>query len=145
MIKLISRRIKKYAMKLNPECIRDILLYLEEHLIITNELEMKSIPIQKIQQDLDHYLIGEIANTLLVLTEGNFILSSYKYASNNIYILHVYRITYSGYQLIETIRPKKVWDKVKSILLPIGSFSIDTILQIGTEIIKSISLGIIDR
>ncbi len=122
-------------MKLNYDCMRDVLLYLEEHLEITPELDIPSISIGKIQNNLE-YPIEEIANVAIILTEGGFIISSFKNTCH-IHVLLISRITYSGYQLIETIRPQTVWKKIKSTLMPIGSFSISLILQVGSEIITS--------
>lgn len=53
-------------MKLNPDCVRDILFFLEDHLSINSELEFSSIDIYELDQSLN-YSIGELSNTLLVL------------------------------------------------------------------------------
>ena len=55
--------------------------------------------------------------------------------------LDVYRITYDGYQFIETIRPEPVWAKVKSTGKHIGSFSIDVITRVATTVLTSMING----
>lgn len=55
--------------------------------------------------------------------------------------LDVYRITYDGYQFIETIRPEPVWEKVKSTGKHIGSFSIDVITRVATTVLTSMING----
>lgn len=117
-------------MKLRPECMRDILLYLEEHLTITSELEISEIDIFELMESLD-YPSGEIANTLLALDEAGFIDSDCCYASNCIDDLIISRITYSGYQFLETIRPETVWHKIQSALTTIGSASLPIIQELG--------------
>lgn len=125
-------------MKLNPNCIRDTLFYLEEHLTISDELEFQEIGIYSIQQDL-HYPIQELANTLIILHEAGFIEIVTNYSNDCISLLYVYRITYSGYQFIESIRPEPVWKKVLAAGKYIGSFSINVISQIAASTLVSMA------
>ena len=121
-------------MKLNPDCLRDILFYLEEHLDINSDLEILCVDIYAISNSLD-YPIGEIANTLLVLNDADFINCHYSDADDVIDDLDVYRITYDGYEFIEHIRPKPVWDKVKGVCTNIEVFSIDVISKVAVDVI----------
>lgn len=131
------KRKEGLSLKLNPECIRDILFYLEENLQITTDLELEEIDLYELNNHLD-YSIQELANTLLALSEADFIEIAADYGSNQITHLDVYRITYAGYQFIESIRPEPVWNKVKSIGKNIGSFSINSISQIAVEVISAL-------
>ncbi len=97
-------------MKFNPDCMRDILLYLEENLTLSPDLEIQFISVQDLSKNLP-YPIQEIANMVLVLDDAEFIDASRFDAGNQICELLVLRITYSGYQLIESIRPQPVWEK----------------------------------
>lgn len=127
-------------MKLNPDCIRKIMFYLEEHLVISEDLEFEEISIHDLKGKLN-YPIQELANTLIVLHEAGFIEIETDYGSNRIVLLDVKRITYDGYQFIETIRPEPVWKKVTSVGKHIGSFSIDVITQIATGVLTSMING----
>ena len=127
-------------MKLNPDCMRDILFYLEEHLSISEELEFEEISMYALAQHLD-YPIQELANTLVILTEAGYIISIRNDNDDRIADLDVYRITYDGYQFIETIRPEPVWAKVKSTGKQIGSFSIDVITRVATTVLTSMING----
>lgn len=123
-------------MRLNPDCVRDTLLFLEENLRITPELEIKGLTLHKITEALD-YTIEEVANTLIDLKDAGFITAQLDMADRRIYRLSVSRITHDGYQFIETIRPKPVWERTKNILGQMGSFTFETIKTIATQIIKS--------
>ena len=123
-------------MKLNPDCVRDILFYLEEHLSISEDLEIEEIDIYELKRQLK-YPIQELANTILVLGEAEFIEIVANSSDDCISSLNIYRITCSGYQFIESIRPESVWKKDKSINGNIGSFSINTITQIATGVITA--------
>lgn len=127
-------------MKLNPDCIRDTLFYLEDHLTISSELQLEEISIYDLSNDLN-YSIQELANTLIILHEAGFIETLINSGNNRITLLDVYRITYDGYQFIETIRPDPVWKKVTSASKHIGSFSIDVIIQIATAVLSSMANG----
>ncbi len=123
-------------MKLNPDCIRDIMFYLEEHLSISSELEIEEVSVYTLEKALS-YPIQELANTLFALDDAGFIEIKYDFGSNRIDILNVSRITYGGYQFIESVRPEPVWNKVKSVGRHVGSFSMNTITQVATSVLTT--------
>lgn len=123
-------------MRLNPECIRDIMFYLEEHLSFSDELEPIGISIYEIDENLS-YSIQEITNTVLALGEAKFIDIAKLSFNNRINELTVLRITFSGYQFIESVRPASIWEKVKSVGYKAGSMSISVIMQIATSVLTS--------
>ena len=120
-------------MKLNPNCIRDILLYLEENLELSSKLEYILIDVHTIADALS-YPLPEVVNTLVVLNEAGFLYVSTDYAGNKIIMCDVVRLTYKGYQFLETIRPKTIWEKVIGICTKFGSFSLDFIARVATQI-----------
>ena len=121
-------------MKLNPECIRDIMFYLEENLTMNSDLEINEISVFDLPEKLN-YSIEEITNTLLVLDDANFIVCYRNNGDDAIVALDIYRITYTGYQFLESIRPDSVWKKVQTISGNIGSFSLNVISQIATSVL----------
>ena len=124
-------------MRLNPDCIRDTLLYLEEHLVITPELEIKPLSLGQVEKDLP-YSREELANTLLVLGEAGFIQETHDLdGGNKLCQMAVSRITYAGYRFIETIRPQTVWDKTLCILKRFGSFSLGLARYVSIEVAKA--------
>lgn len=125
-------------MKLNLDCIRDILFLLEEKLTISSDLEILTLELDEISSILSTYDVGEISNTLIVLNEAGFIVCDTFFSSDFIEDISVSRITYSGYQFLESIRPEPVWHKVKNISSRVGSFSINAISQIAVSTITSL-------
>ena len=122
---------KALIMKLNPDCIRDILFYLEEHLSISPELEFLYIDVHELGENLNYPLnddAGFIESTTYSVGDGCIDIS-------------ISRITYSGYDFIELIRPENVWGKVKSTGKRLGSFSFDVITQIATSVLSSLVNG----
>lgn len=127
-------------MKLNPECIRDIMFYLEENLTMNSDLEINEISVFDLPEKLN-YSIEEIADTLLVLDDANFIVCYRNNGDDSIVALDIYRITYTGYQFLESIRPDSVWKKVQTISGNIGSFSLNVISQIATSVLTQMING----
>lgn len=127
-------------MKLNPECIRDIMFYLKENLTMNSDLEINEISVFDLPEKLN-YSIEEIANTLLVLDDANFIVCYRNNGEDAIVALDIYRITYTGYQFLESIRPDSVWKKVQTISGNIGSFSLNVISQIATSVLTQMING----
>ena len=127
-------------MKLNPECIRAIMLYLEENLTMNSDLEINEISVFDLPGKIN-FSIEEIANTLLVLDDAGFIVCYRNDGDDAIVALDVYRITYTGYQFLESVRPDTVWKKVQKISGNVGSFSLNVISQIATAVLAQMING----
>lgn len=110
------------------------MFYLEENLAFSDDLEPKYVSIQGLSENLP-YTIQEIANMILIMDDAGFIFASKFVSNNKIQELIVNRITYDGYQIIESIRPQTVWKKVKSVGRNVGSFSISVISQIASGVL----------
>ena len=123
-------------MRLNPDCIRDLLLYLEENLSISPDLEFLHIDVRQIGKSLN-YPLNEIANTVLSLDDAGFIVADTFPVGDGRIGISISRITYSGYEFLELIRPENVWEKVKTTGKRIGSFSFGVIKQIATSALAS--------
>lgn len=130
-------------MKLNPDCIRDLLLHLENSLSVSqgedNVFSFDPLTIAEISQSLPSYPAAELVNTIMTLEDGGFITAYADYCGTGIAELEVAQITYSGYQFIEKIRPDTVWGKIKKACIHAGSFSLDLISAAGSEILISLA------
>ena len=127
-------------MKLNPECIRAIMFYLEENLTMNSDLEINEISVFDLPRKIN-FSIEEIANTLLVLDDAGFIVCYRNDGDDAIVALDVYRITYTGYQFLESVRSDTVWKKVQKISGNVGSFSLNVISQIATSVLAQMVNG----
>ncbi len=117
-------------MKLNQDCIRDLLLYLEENLTLNNHLSVENI-------SLKDYSSEELLYTADKLYEAGFI-NCFKriYATDELLIL-ISSITYSGHQFLDNIRDEKVFVKTKSILSTFKSVSIEIISETASKVITN--------
>ncbi len=128
-------------MKLNPDCIRDLLLSLEELLqfksdefsdlrcpaIFSNAVASSSL--------MKPYSREDIAYTTQKLVEAGFIEASISYGDNS-YIGALYTsITYDGHKFLENVRSDDVWQKAKTFSQKVGSFAIDVLSKVAANII----------
>lgn len=119
-------------MKLNPDCIRDVLLQMEE---LPYQEEMDVI---QLHDFLDDYSHDEIDYTVLKLHEAGFIQAHIqKYLSGNIDII-LLDITYNGHQFLANIRSNSIWNNVKEVSKKVGSNSLSALSQIATSVITEI-------
>ena len=107
-------------MKLNQDCVRDLLLYLEENLILNDFLSIENI-------SLKDYSTEELLYTADKLYEAGYINCSKKIYDNVDSVIFVSSITYNGHQFLDNIRDEKVFAKTKSILSTFKSVSIEII------------------
>lgn len=119
-------------MKLNHDCVRDLMLYLEENLSYNNVIIVNNIT------ELP-YSSEEIIYTAEKLYEANFInalLSDHMGFSPP--IIDISSITYSGHSFLDTIRDNGVWSKTKSITSKFTSVSLQIISSIASQIISQL-------
>lgn len=130
-------------MVLNLKCIRDTLLALERCLVLNDELEFVGQNLDELRKsgELLQYSRSDLAYTLVLLTEADFIESYIDYADDVIEELTVIRLTYKGHQFLDSIRPDSLWKKIYSISEVTGLKSLSTVMQIADillpETIKS--------
>lgn len=119
-------------MKLNPDCMRDILL------IIENCAYQEMPSFSYIVKALPQYTSDDISYSCEKLYEANFIDAIVKnYIRGQCPIVKIRNITYSGHQFLEDVRDDHNWSKIKEIALSVGSVSISTLSQIASTVISS--------
>lgn len=109
-------------MKLNPDCVRDTLLYLEENLTYVDNndygLEYKTIVPETIASELHkkhNYNKDDVNYSVEKLLEIGFITASTQSRGNNNSLIYapISDITWAGHQFLNTIRSKTVWEATK--------------------------------
>lgn len=118
-------------MKLNQDCIRDLLLYLEENLKLNDYLSISNI-------SLKNYSSEELLYTADKLYEAGYLKCSRKVYDNTDLMIFVSSITYSGHQFLDNIRDDKVFAKTKSILSGFKSVSIEIISETASKVITNL-------
>lgn len=113
-------------MKLNYNCIRDVLLYLEDNLKINEPLHSKNI-------ELD-YSFETIQYSVFKLEEAGYIQAQIIVADGLDKTAIINDITFYGHEFLNTVRPKTVWENTKDISVKLGVKSISALSQIASQI-----------
>ncbi len=123
-------------MKLNQECIRDLLLETESKLELDGSIGYKDIE----QLDLTKkYNSNDIIYVLQKLNEAGFLkVRFYQSSSTSVYSLSIDSITWEGHKFLDTIRDNTVWSDTKNVVSKFSSVSITMISDIASNVISQI-------
>lgn len=123
-------------MRINEECIRDILKYLIEKLeviVLDNEYyRYDIIYAANLFDNLQEYKRKDILYSLKILYENNFIIGYNLEANENAQDYNnviIFDVTYKGHQFYESIQPENVWIKTKNIISKVGSHALNFVEQ----------------
>ena len=134
-------------MKLNPDCVRDVLLYLEENLKFSKErdygIEHESIGLTTIVEYLQNekgYEPDDVKYSVEKLLEIRYIVSYKMTTGNNhsIVTCPISDITYEGHQFLNTIRPDTVWQATKKGASKLGIMSMHALSSIAMKVAEVI-------
>lgn len=121
-------------MKLNIDCVRDVMLTLEE--AEYGEPTTISTLCKKLEEK---YTNEEITYTCLKLDEGGLIdamlVPMAKSSMNGVKSIN--DITFEGHQFLNNIRDNKVWGKTKTILSKVSSVSISFVSSIASQVLAN--------
>lgn len=119
-------------MKLNYDCVREVLLYIEETLeygkiIDSDDIELKSFEYTDIQY------------TIALLSESGYIKAiKIQTLSSSVPTFHISSMTMQGHELLDNIRDNTVWNKIKKKISGFASVSLPIINSVGSTIIKEL-------
>ncbi len=126
-------------MKLNPDCIRDTLLYLEENLEIENNHRFTQITLKQLQEQLSQYSSEDIFYSVYNLHKIRFIEGKISDINDmKMFFCEINNITWNGHQFLNTIRPKTVWEATKNGASKIGIMSMHALSTIAMKIAEAV-------
>lgn len=123
-------------MKLNPDCIRDILLLVEKCSDFDHVTEYR---FDQPFSELSDYSHDELTYHIRQCEKAGLIDDVHYYTDS----IDIQDLTPSGHEFLANIRENKIWNSVKSVASQIGSESLSTLIQIAatiiTQLVKSYS------
>lgn len=125
-------------MRINYDCIRDVLLALEDIIELDekNDLDSSEIIISDLQKVLPDYSIQDITYSLVMLKEADYIHTCDD-GTSNINIV-VNGITFEGHKYLDTIRTPAVWEETKKTFREKAiDMTMEGIILVANSIIKS--------
>ena len=118
-------------MKLNHDCIRDVLKQVE------NDMHFKEMK-QSLSLNIDGYSHDEVTYTLMLLVDSGYVVGDIrKYNDGAVNVLYKH-LTMKGHELLDNIRDDNVWKSTKEKLNKISSVSIGIINDVASQIISNI-------
>lgn len=128
-------------MKLNYDCVRDVLLYIEEnieYINADNDLAHKSLNFGQVIKGLPEYEKNDVIYSIEKLFEARFIAltSLYRNNSGEITKAQIADITWDGHDFLNNIREEVVWKATKTAANKVKAVSVFTLKTISAQIIK---------
>lgn len=132
-------------MKLDYNCIRDLLLFLEGNiqyqtfpygessLIAPNKVDLFNV-----ENALSQHSLEDITYCSIKLIEADFIDAHVKEADQGILNIYYYAISFAGHQYLDSVRSPKIWDRI------ISTFS-DNAVPMTFGLIQGVSQDIIGK
>lgn len=122
-------------MKLNQDCVRDILLLIEDEISFGSFLRLDFF---LTSEKLSKYDSETIKYTLAKLDETEFLKSNTRWVNNDLASFSTGMITWKGHKFLDTIRDEKVWSNTKSIISKFSSVSISMVESIASNVITQL-------
>ncbi|MTK08443.1 MAG: DUF2513 domain-containing protein [Hungatella sp.] len=121
-------------MKLNPDCIRDILLVVEEHSDFLHATEFK----YRVAgfESLNKYSVEEIAYHAKQCEMSQLIYNVSFYDCGN--SIDIRDLTPKGHEFLANIRSDTIWNDVKEISVKVGTKSLSALSQIASGVIGAL-------
>lgn len=125
-------------MRINYDCIRDVLLSLEDMFVLNEDLETNIIIVSDLCEELPDYSKQDIAYSLVMLEEADYIHAHIQYADDCILDIIVSGITFEGHKYLDTVRTSAVWEETKKTFKEKAiEMTIETIKLVAKSIIQS--------
>lgn len=127
-------------MKMNEDCIRDILKYLVENLSIkieNNKGGFNDITMLGVIKEFDNkYTKEDIWYSVYNLSQDRFIDTNdiRKQSMVGFAFVEIYNVTHRGHQFYETIQPQPLWDKTKSVISKVGVHTLGFIESVAHDV-----------
>jgi len=101
-------------MKLNYDCIRDILIYLENALQYNEMLEYPSVNLEELCAECPNYSKQDICYSLQMMNEAGLIKAVELPSANKVLSISCKGLTFEGHKYLEEVRNPRIWNNIKT-------------------------------
>lgn len=127
----MSEERKVEIMKLNHDCVRELLLYLEENLDYDKSIGMFDLHLKDFSDE-------DVFYTVQKLSEAKYLKADIGFNVCGGYIGSVDCITWEGHKFLDTIRDNQVWSKTKQVLSKVSSASISFASTVASQVLTNL-------
>ncbi|WP_259417649.1 DUF2513 domain-containing protein [Bacillus toyonensis] len=120
-------------MKLNQDCIRSILLELEEKLNLGQHIHLHQL---KEFETFKEFGENQSIYAILKLIEAGYLSGAHQFDGDEIYYLGIASITFSGHEFLDTIRDSKVWSTTKTLTKKLSSVPLNVLSAVAVKVTK---------
>lgn len=130
-------------MRLNQECVRDVILYIESETKPCTSLSLNDFyrPIDGeyiINKRLQKYDQETLEYTLMKLAETKYIDGDPSLTGENHLIGYTIRaLSWNGHKFADTIRDPKIWKNTKKVLSHLESVSITFLSNVASKVLEN--------
>ena len=117
-------------MRLNPDCIRDILLIVEKYATYSNDVEQE-IVFQELEDTYNHEEI--LYHIRQCEASGLFLKVQYFFGG-----FSIVGLSPEGHQFVNDIRQDTNWNRTKEVAKNVGSTSLDVLKEISVQVISNL-------
>ncbi|MCL1987287.1 MAG: DUF2513 domain-containing protein [Firmicutes bacterium] len=119
-------------MRLNHDCLRDVLLQVE-----SNAFGVK-LKIKDLAKSLPQYSENDLTYTCIKLKEAGFleVKSAVTYGTFTPVVIEIADLTFNGHEFLATIRNENIWNQVKQTAKKVGDLTLPMLMKVATEIIN---------
>ena len=107
--------------------------FCENALSFGENLSWKPLLLSDFCLALPKYLREDIAYTLYLLSEADYIETHIVEIDGGICEINVYRLTYTGHEFVDTIKSDTIWKKIQKALSSVSSASLPVIQSLGSH------------
>jgi len=119
-------------MKLNHDCVRDVLLFVEENLPYGHYVDFSAI-------EIPDYSREDLLYTADKLIEADYLNGKKEnYLGSHTPAIRVTSMTWSGHQFLDNIRDDSVWKSTKKVLSKFSSVSLSLMGNVASQVITSL-------
>ncbi len=118
-------------MKLDHECIRDLLLYLENNLNYGGQININNLKIKSYNKETLMYTADK-------LIEAEYLNAKICWNYTEPRIIMIESISFKGHQFLDNIRDDSVWKDTKNVLSKFKSTSINFVADVSSQIIANL-------
>lgn len=118
-------------MKLNNECVRDLMLFIEENIGLNESLSINNVKIKK-------YSLEDLIYTSKKLHEAGYINAEIEEYLDDDHSVYIYSLTWSGHKFLDNIRDNNVWKTTKVIISKFSSVSLGIIENVSAQVITNL-------
>lgn len=137
-------------MRINLDCVRDVLNYLADHLVICTDSNQK--------KTFDHVTVDELCKKLTQYSSDDIWYSVYNLCQCN-YIegtpdinlkdkmdrIAIANITFEGHQFIDSIREPTRWETIKTVLKQVGNYSLNFVASTAQAVCTNLASQLISQ